>query len=450
MLARSKMKATLCQRIVLLLFVPIQLAIPLLVAVAEENPHALINGRRQIAEFECTERIVVRYPFDIPMEALAEITNDTKLTTIVEDDEEQEAALRLYRRHGLKIANCDFLHARTDSYWTRDYLPWLVAAQGAILAVDFQYNRERPLDNAVSSAFAKHLDIRLEHMPLVHTGGNILTDGRGKGFSTKLVLEENPLVSSEQIEATVRRVLGITEYHTLPDPNRTPIDHINCWAKLLGVDKILLRSVPETDPEYIALEGLADYLSRIPSSYGTPYRVFRVFSPSSEPYTNAIIVNDKVLVPLGGTSWDNPALKVYREAMPGYRIFGINGHWLPTDGLACRTFGVPDRELLSIQHFPLSGALNAMEAGFPVTANILSHGGHAVAENGATLHYASDGTSFRSIVLASHRHGVFHGTIPLHPSGTVISYYVQATDVSGRTERHPFIGRHDPHVFRVE
>jgi hypothetical protein len=39
--------------------------------------------------------------------------------------------------------------------------------------------------------------------------------------------------------------------------------------------------------------------------------------------------------------------------------------------------------------------------------------------------------------------------IPGQSSGVTIEYYIQASDMSGRTETNPFIGDADPHVFDV-
>ncbi len=41
-------------------------------------------------------------------------------------------------------------------------------------------------------------------------------------------------------------------------------------------------------------------------------------------YTNSLIVNKTVIVPIYGFSQDTTALRIYRDAMPGYRVVGIN------------------------------------------------------------------------------------------------------------------------------
>ena len=69
---------------------------------------------------------------------------------------------------------------------------------------------------------------------------------------------------------------------------------------------------------------------------------------TTSAYTNSLILNDHVYVPIVGgkfTDYDERALAVYRDAMPGYTIVGILGKpenpWYGTDALHCRTRGVP-------------------------------------------------------------------------------------------------------------
>src|SRR5690606_7360655 len=97
---------------------------------------------------------------------------------------------------------------------------------------------------------------------------------------------------------------------------------------------------------YAEHEEVAAYFAAQPSAYGTPYQVFRVPTPNGEPYTNALIVNERVYVPVTGSAWDDDALAVYRAAMPGYEVRGFTGSWLSTDALHCRVKEVPDRGLL--------------------------------------------------------------------------------------------------------
>ena len=76
--------------------------------------------------------------------------------------------------------------------------------------------------------------------------------------------------------------------------------------------------------------------------YGEPWEVSRVYTPSNQPYTNSLILNNKVFVPITNSSWDDEALAVYQDALPGYEVLGFTGSWESTDALHCRVKGIPD------------------------------------------------------------------------------------------------------------
>ena len=65
-------------------------------------------------------------------------------------------------------------------------------------------------------------------------------------------------------------------------------------------------------------------------------------------YTNSLILNDHVYVPLAGKGHeqhDVEALQVYGNALPDHTIVGIAGKpefpWLGTDAMHCRTRAIP-------------------------------------------------------------------------------------------------------------
>ena len=61
--------------------------------------------------------------------------------------------------------------------------------------------------------------------------------------------------------------LGIHIYHVLLDPNGDYIKHVNCFAKLLSVDKVLVRSVPPEHPAYEKLEEIAGSFVGVENAY---------------------------------------------------------------------------------------------------------------------------------------------------------------------------------------
>jgi len=116
----------------------------------------------------------------------------------------------------------------------------------------------------------------------------------------------------------------------------------------LSYNKILLREVPSSHPQYNIIEEVANYFSSILTQEGLPWEIFRVYTPNNQPYTNSLILNNKVFVPIMNSSYDGQALEIYETALPNHIILPFTGSWEPTDALHCRVRGIPD---LSIMQF---------------------------------------------------------------------------------------------------
>jgi agmatine deiminase len=405
---------------------------------------------RNIAEFNQMQGVLVRYPFGISYNVIKEMAEDMIVTTIVANQSQQNYVTTQYTNAGVNLNNCNFLLAPSDSYWSRDYGPWFVVDGNNNFGVmDFPYNRPRPNDNNIPVEVAEFLGIDLYGMDVIHAGGNYMTDGMGISASSELVWEENPSLTHEQIDQYFEDYLGIHTYHVIPDPNNTYIDHIDCWGKFLDVDKVLIRSVPEYHPQYDEIEATAAYFTEQISSYGVPYQVFRVYTPNNQPYTNSLILNKKVLVPITGSSWDDDAIALYQEAMPGYEILGFTGSWEPTDALHCRAKGIADLNDLYINHIPLLGDVPVQDE-YQIEATIYPYSGSPLYPDSLFIYYSVNGSAYVHSVLTLVERSIYSGTIPGQGAGNQIEYYLYAADESGRNATHPFIGLPDPHVFNVE
>jgi len=204
---------------------------------------------------------------------------------------------------------------------------------------------------------------------LLDVGGNYMVTGRNRIASSYLVATQNQLPEARSavggqpsagvverrlnyILAQLNRFMGISEYHVLTDPTGTYIGHIDCWGKFLADDKVLIAS--STNPtinaafdgiaESFRAEGFATFRVMLPDMY-----VPGTFQPATTAaYTNSLILNRHVYVPLAGGGYathDEAALAIYRKAMPEYEVVGVlpkpEHPWLGTDALHCRTCAVP-------------------------------------------------------------------------------------------------------------
>jgi len=403
---------------------------------------------RQTAEFERMQGVLIRYTLGISYDVIAEIAEEDIVYTLVRSTTVMNQAINFYGNNGVNLANCEWIIADSDSYWTRDYGPWWITDEnGDFGIVDFPYNRPRPADNAVPAAVASYLGVPLDYMDVYHAGGNYMTDGQGISVSTDLVLEENAGLTETQVRQLHKDYLNIDTYHIVPDANGEYIKHIDCWAKYLDVDKIMIREVPVEHIQYDEIEAAVDYFESQISAYGTPYQVYRVYTPNDEPYSNCLILNDKVLLPIMGGSWDDEAIASYQAAMPGYEIIGFTGTWESTDALHCRTRGIPDLGMLYIQHFPVRGPKPDSEP-IEIKAKITAYSGSDITAQELCWKLSTEPT-YHVVPMSQVTGNQYTAFIPGQVPGVTIQYYIHASDASGRDETNPLIGIPDPHVFTV-
>jgi hypothetical protein len=308
------------------------------------------------------------------------------------------------------------------------------------------------LDDEIPIVVANYLGINYYGMDLEATGGNHMCDGISIGAATDLIYEENTNLTPTQIDQLVLDYLGLQEFHVTIDPLDDYIKHIDCWGKFLDVDKVLIGQVPETDYRYADFEYVANYFENQISAWGNNYQVYRIFTPGGNPatpYTNSLILNKKVFVPLTGSQWDDEAIATYEAAMPGYEIIGVQyGGWYNTDALHCRTRGIADRGMLYINHQPLLGDQDFQDS-YTIEAEIIPLSGENLYSDSLLVFYRIDGGDFVSTPLISMGNDIYSAEIPGQPEGTLIEYYIHAADMSGRNANHPLIGSFEPHDFTV-
>jgi len=308
---------------------------------------------RNIAEFEPMQGVLIRYPFGISTSVIREMAEDVIVYCLVSSGS-QNSAYNQMNNADVDMDNVEFIIGSTDSYWTRDYGPWwVVDGNGDIGVVDFTYNRPRPNDNQAPYKVSQHLDVPYYSADFISAGGNYMTDGNGISASTQIAYTENdecgtndqwsvPLAPCEYIDDIMLDYYGVDTYHVVADPNDEYIDHIDCWGKYLSPTRMIIREVSTSHSQYQEIEEVVDYFENTLTSAGEEWEVFRVYTPSDQPYTNSLILNNKVFVPISNSSWDDDAIESYQAAMPDHEILGFTGSWVSTDALHCRAKGIPD------------------------------------------------------------------------------------------------------------
>ena len=423
-------------------------------------------------EFEPMQAVLIRYPLGIPTSFVKTLAEECKVITLVASNY-QTAARNAFNNAGVNMDNVEFFNIETDSYWVRDYCPWFIFNNNEPAIVDFRYNRERENDDIAPVTLAEnYFNIPWYGMDVTHTGGNMMEDGRGFGISDILVINESTSTASgysgiteAQVYERMEAYLGIDNYLVTDDPQGLYIAHVDCWGKLLAPDKVLIARMPTTDSRYQAYEDIANYFENTNCCWGYPYQVFRVNELSSSsststsylaPYTNSLILNNRVFVPLGSNStYNNNALQVYRDAMPGYTIIGVANNssyaWYNTDALHCRTRGVMDFDMLFVDHRNVVHGEQPMQESFQINSTIIPYSGQSLIEDQLLIYYRFDEGEWQTAPMTpTNNENEYTGYITGYTYGNTVEYYVSASDASGRTATQPVMGAADPHSFKIE
>ena len=409
------------------------------------------------AEFEPMQAVTIRYPLGIPTSLVKQLSERTKVYVIVTSSQESSAR-STFQNAGCNMSNITYYNMTTDSYWVRDYGPWYIFNDLQPAIVDNVYNRPRQNDNLVPINMGQQLGLTVYGMNLTHTGGNMMEDGRGVGVSDELILNENNN-NETNVRNKMRNYLGIDPYHITIDPQGDYIAHVDCWGKFLAHDKILIAKLPTSNSQYDEYEQVAEFFANTNCCWGYPYKVYRVYEPGGStlaPYTNSLIVNKTVFVPLGSNSThNNNALAVYQQALPGYEIIGVTGAsgtpWQNTDALHCRTRGVMDFNMLFVDHRDVVFGEQPMQDSIAITSKFIAYSGQNLKQDSLLVYYSIDGNAYQTAhMTATGNADEYVGYIKGYHYGSSVDYYVFGADYSGHRYSQPSFGAVEPHHFSIE
>lgn len=446
------------------------------------------------AEWEPAKGVMVTWPLGIPYKLAVELAKDNHLYTLVTDDKAKAEAQKWYGKWGINEQNNTFIIAPqgTDAKWVRDWGPNAVfSKQGKMKLGDGKYLFSTPfsamacdaplqflytdsnnqvirteVDDRATLPIAKQLGLEVLDLPFINTGGSVLTDGLGTAFSNCVLLNENSYynVNKEQFLSMNRRLLGIDRYHILSNFEEMGIQHIDCMMKLLDEERMLVAEPPMDHALYPVYENIVQKeLKGLKTKYGRPYEILRIKIHRYEgenltAYTNSIIVNKTIYVPLFQISQDAEALQTWREAMPGYTVKGFTfalkdepaitqemkehyktGYgWNNGDALHCRTRAVWDDEMLFISAKRIDKVVGSAQSN-KVYATIIDYSRKGLLADKTRLFWRVSGEKewHSGALHATQDPTHFFYEIPAQQLGTTIEYYVEAASKSGRKERQP-------------
>lgn len=275
-----------------------------------------------------------------------------------------------------------------------------------------------------------------------------MSDGHGTGFSSKLILTENSALTENQIDAIKLAYMGIDRYIKMDELPYDNISHIDMHMKLLDEETLLVGEFPTgvSDGPYIETN-LNWLLENHQTCFERDYQVVRIpmvpasngnYPPQSSyrTFTNALIINDLVLVPqYYNTALNNEAISVYQQAMPGYDIIGIDMEdVIPASGaIHCISREIAATDPIFISHAPIREVDIDLNE-YLIEATIKN----AIGINSASVFYRIDDQEVFTEIPMTLQSDVYSAAIPVQACNTTIDYYISATNPN-KTITKPFV-----------
>lgn len=434
---------------------------------------------RTAAEWEEVEYLVITWQSgyqNIQRQIVAAAVNECKVIITTQN---QTSVSNYLSSFGIDLNNVIFMNAPSNSLWIRDYAGNTIYSDdvGELALVDWIYNRPRPQDNVMPSAHASLLGIPIYITnsgtnDLVNTGGNFMSDGLGTAFASELILEENAsgnpygvtVKNETQIDQIMMDYMGIENYIKIPTLPYDEIHHIDMHMKLLNEETLLVSKYPPGIADGPQIEANINYvLSNFESAFSTPYKVKWIDAPPStsgsypdtggsyRTYSNSVIINKTILVPVYRPEVDAVALARYQELMPGYTIVGIDvdnsGENLIASlgAIHCITHTIGVADPLLIVHQPIEEAISG--SSIAINASIK----HISGIQSASVFWRIVGsTAFNETPMTFVSNNNWGASIIIPTSSLDIEYYIHAQAISGKSLNRPIVAPQGFWTINVE
>ena len=275
-------------------------------------------------------------------------------------------------RDKLKTADIDcknitFAIIPTNDTWIRDYGPVCTVSGDRKILLDFQFDGwgqkyGYQLDNAVNVNLARDLKFKASYRCIdqVLEAGNIEINSQGELLCSKTCFRRSRSLSDTEfarLEEQFELWLGCCKTHWLDDVQLAGDDtcgHIDTLARFCANDIIAYSaSCNRTGVNHETLERLLMQLEEINRQNGNKFELVPL--PLPDPislcgkqlpatYTNFLVTNNHVLVPVFHDQQDDCALKLVDELFPGRGIIEIESSALihQRGGLHCATMQIPE------------------------------------------------------------------------------------------------------------
>jgi len=276
---------------------------------------------------------------------------------IVSGEKQRDHVSRQFEYHRIGLKNIDFQIIPTNDVWARDNGPiFVINDEGDTAITDWKFNGwggrfPYDLDDQVPGEIGKKKQIPVFKIPMVLEGGAIEVNGKGTFLATRTsIIDEyrNPGMSQEDIEQTLSKYLGVHHFIWLTGAGRGECDqwgdetdsHIDNVARFTNENTVLYNWTNNlSDPRCRMLKRSLEELKSATDQSGKPLTLVPLPLPgvhqtstmakwrkntlSDSTYSNYLVANNVVLVPVYGHRNDQVALSIIRNQFPNRDVIGI-------------------------------------------------------------------------------------------------------------------------------
>jgi len=286
------------------------------------------------------------------------------VTMVVDPSDEERARRRLSEE-------VELLVAPLDDAWMRDIGPTFVRDGDRIAAVDWVFNgwgaqdwASWDRDRRIGRIVAEAANVEVIPSELVNEGGGIHVDGAGTVLVTRTVQLDpgrNPGLTEADVEAELRRTLGVSDVIWLPrgltrDSERFGTrGHVDIVATFPEPGTVLVHSQRDPGhPDFAVSREITAVLADARDAAGRALRIVEVPAPDmlrddegwvDYSYINHLVVNGGVVACAFGDPGDERAAAILREAYPGREVVSVDARPLFArgGGIHCITQQQPAR-----------------------------------------------------------------------------------------------------------
>jgi len=392
------------------------------------------------AEFEPADEVIFSWNgYSTFLKQLIKFTADGGKAWVVADNgwyNTVDSVKRELEDYGVNTDNVRMIEYGLNSVWMRDFGPWFIYTEdGDREIIDFKYNRPRPLDDRFPEKVAELLEIQNNQTNLIMPGGNFILDGHDVAILTDVVFNPAqggmPNLSVDELKDYLKKLFNVKKVILLEQMKRDGTGHVDMFCKLLNDTTFIVGeyATPSdgADDNYYILNRNAEKLAHETNGNGEPFKVVRIPMPkydgTSYSYTNSLIYNKKVLVPIYGFSTDEEALNIYRQILPGYDVRGFDARNIITanGAIHCITKMVM-ADPLKIEAAPITET----RAGQETTINFKVDSTREREYNKVAVYYSDNPEGPFAEVMANETEDGYAANIPSMRAGTTVYYFIQA------------------------